>query len=174
MKVYFVTHATSKDNEDKTASGWKDVELSELGIQQAKERGETFKNIKLDMIYCSDLKRAVDTVQIAFRQKYPVFVDRRLRELNYGDFNGKPRDIVESMKQQRITDCFPNGESYEQGVARIRDFCQELKAAHPEKVILIVGHSVTQFGLDVFAGRRTIAECLSKPLKWQPYWEYDL
>ena len=99
MKVYFVTHATSRDNEDKSASGWKEVELSELGKQQARERGETFKDIRLDLICCSDLKRAVDTVQIAFGSKYPVILDKRLRELNYGDFNGKPREVVESMKK---------------------------------------------------------------------------
>lgn len=52
MKIYFVAHSTSKDNEDKLASGWKDVELSELGIKQSKELGERFKNIKVDLICC--------------------------------------------------------------------------------------------------------------------------
>ena len=66
MKIYFVAHAATTDNEAKISSGWKDVELSELGIQQSKELGEKFKNIKIDLICCSDLKRAVDTVKIAF------------------------------------------------------------------------------------------------------------
>ena len=65
MKIYFVTHSTSKDNEVGIASGWKDTELSELGIQQAKELGERFKSMKIDLICCSDLKRVVDTVKIA-------------------------------------------------------------------------------------------------------------
>lgn len=39
MKIYFAAHSTSKDNEAGIASGWKDVELSELGIQQSKELG---------------------------------------------------------------------------------------------------------------------------------------
>ena len=69
MKIYFATHATSRDNEAKISSGWKDVGLSELGIQQAKEMGNTFKDIKIDLICCSDLKRAVDTVKIAFGDK---------------------------------------------------------------------------------------------------------
>jgi broad specificity phosphatase PhoE len=33
MKIYFTTHSTTKDNENNIASGWNDVELSELGIQ---------------------------------------------------------------------------------------------------------------------------------------------
>ncbi len=47
MKIYFVTHSTTKDNEAGISSGWKDAELSELGIQQAKELGERLKNIKI-------------------------------------------------------------------------------------------------------------------------------
>jgi len=118
MKIYFAAHSTTKDNEAHLSSGWKDVGLSELGIQQAKEMGERFKEIKIDLICCSDLKRAVDTVKIAFGDKYPVIADKRLRELNYGDFNGKPSKVVKPMKKEHIKDPYPNGESYEQAVAR--------------------------------------------------------
>ena len=37
MKIYFAAHSTTKDNEAHLSSGWKDVELSDLGIQQSKE-----------------------------------------------------------------------------------------------------------------------------------------
>jgi len=174
MKIYFVAHATTEDNEKEIASGWKDVELSELGVQQAKEMGERFRNIKIDLICCSDLKRAVDTVKIAFGDKYPIIIDKRLRELNYGDFDGKPNKIVGYMKKERIKEPFPNGESYEQAMVRIYDFYQELKKNHPEKVVLIVGHRATQFGLDTLIGGKTLEECLSSSFKWQPYWEYNL
>src|SRR3989344_2612031 len=102
MKIYFAAHATTTDNEAKIASGWKDIELSELGIKQAHELGEIFKDIKLDLVCTSDLKRAVDSVKIAFGEKYPILIDARLRELNYGDFNGKPSEVVEKMKIERI------------------------------------------------------------------------
>lgn len=173
MKIYFAAHATTKDNEAKIASGWSDAELSDLGIKQAKELGETFKNIKLDIICCSDLRRAVDTVKIAFEGKYEVIVDQRLRELNYGDFNGKPSSIVEPMKIQHIKEPFPNGESYEQAVARVQGFYNELKEKYPDKIVLVVGHRATQYGLDVFAGK-TLEELLRTPFKWQPYWEYQI
>ncbi len=95
MKIYFATHVTTKDNELKLSSGWKDDKLSELGIQQAKELGEIFKNINIDLICCSDLKRAVDTVKIAFKGTIPIIIDRRLREVHYGDLNGKPKELVD-------------------------------------------------------------------------------
>ena len=172
MKIYFVTHSASKDNEAKISSGWKDVELSELGIQQAKELGERFKNIKIDLICCSDLKRAVDTVKIAFGDKIPIIIDKRLRELNYGDFNGKPSEIVGPMKKERIKEPFLNGESYEQAMARVHNFYKELKKNHSKKTVLIIGHRATQFGLDTLISGKSLEECLGVPLKWQSYWEY--
>ena len=174
MKIYFATHATSKDNEAHISSGWKNIELSELGVKQAKELGKIFKDIKIDLVCCSDLKRAVDTVRIGFENKYPIIIDKRLRELNYGDFNGKPASMVGSMKIEKIKEPFPNGESYEQAMIRVHDFYKELKQNHPNKTVLVIGHRTTQYGLDTLAGGKTLEECLSMPFKWQPYWDYSL
>jgi broad specificity phosphatase PhoE len=173
MKIYFAPHSTSYDNEAKLASGWKDVELSALGIEQSKDLGERFKDIKLDLICCSDLKRAVDTVQIAFGDTIPVIIDKRLRELNYGDFDGKSKELVWSMRPNAIKNPFSNGESYEKAMVRTHEFFNELKEKYPNKTILIVGHRATQYGLDTLSGK-TIEECLAIPFKWQPYWEYNL
>jgi broad specificity phosphatase PhoE len=173
MKIYFATHSTSKDNEAEVSSGWKDIELSELGVKQSKELGDRFRNIKIDLICCSDLKRAVDTVKIAFGDKIPIIIDKRLRELNYGDFNGKPSNIVGPMKKEHVKEPFPDGESYEQAMDRIQEFYKELKKKHPDKTVLVVGHRATQYGLDTLINRKTIEECLSVLFKWQPYWEYN-
>ena len=174
MKIYFATHATTTDNEEGIASGWKEVGLSELGIKQAKQLGFRFKDIKIDLICCSDLKRAVDTVKIAFQDKIPVIIDKRLRELNYGDFNGKPSKIVSLMINKAIKEPFKNGESYEQGMVRLHEFYNDLKKRYKkDETILVVGHRATQYGLDTMTGK-TIEQCLSKPLEWQPYWEYNI
>ena len=174
MKIYFAAHATTTDNEAKISSGWRNVGLSELGIQQAEEMGERFREIKIDLICCSDLKRAVDTVEIAFAGKYPVIADKRLRELNYGDFDGKPSGVVELMKKTHIKEPYPSGESYEQAIKRIQEFYRELKEKDPGKTVLVVGHRATQYGLDTLVGGKTIEECLNTPFEWQPYWEYSL
>jgi len=44
MEIYFVAHAITTDNEKELSSGWKDVELSELGIKQAKELRNSSKD----------------------------------------------------------------------------------------------------------------------------------
>ena len=174
MKVYFITHSTSKDNEVGLSSGWKDVSLSKTGIQQAQEISTRFENIHFDLICSSDLIRSVETVRIAFGEQYPVAVDKRLREINYGNFNGKPFDLVDPMNNKWIKMPFPGGESYEKAMARIHDFYRELKSNHPEDVILVVGHRATKFGLDTFSGKITLEECLSIQHWWQPFWEYEL
>lgn len=173
MKIYFATHSTTIDNEAKLASGWKDVELSKLGIQQAKDLGERFKDIHIDLVCCSDLKRAVDTVQIAFENKIPIIFDKRLREINYGDFNGKPTKTIEPTKREKIEKSFLNGESYKQAITRVQNFYSELKKKYSDKTVLVVGHRATQYGLYTLIGGKTIEECLSIPFKWQPYWEYN-
>ena len=173
MHIFFAAHGTTTDNENKIASGWKDVELSELGKEQAIELGKVFESMPLDLVCCSDLQRALNTAKLAFGDKLPIMVDKRLRELNYGDFNGQPSAIVESMKTNKIHASFANGESYEQAVTRNQEFYKELRQKYFDKTVLIIGHRATQYGLETLINRKTLEELLSVKFKWQPYWEYQ-
>jgi broad specificity phosphatase PhoE len=174
MKIYFATHATTTDNEKGIASGWNNAGLSRQGIQQAEQLRHRFDDKRLGLICCSDLSRAVDTAIMAFADELPIITDSRLREINYGDLNAKPVDIVDPMNAKWIDEPFPNGESYRQAIARTHDFYHELKQNHSEKVVLVVGHRTSRLGLETLAGGRNISDCLSTPFKWQPYWEYNL
>ena len=174
--TYFV-HGTTTDNEQHISSGWKDVELSELGIQQSKEL--PLKNtIKFDTVFCSDLKRAVDSAELSFKDKFPIAVDNRLRECNYGDYNGKLSKEVEPLQEQRIEESFPNGESYEEVKDRIENFLTEIKEKYDGKHIAIVAHKAPQLALNVLLKGMTWEEAFStdwrKVGNWQPGWEYVL
>ena len=120
------------------------------------------------------MKRATETVRIAFGSAVPVIADARLRELNYGDFNGQPSAVVEAMKRDKIKEPFPNGESYEQAVGRVRSFLLELKEKYSDKTVLVVGHRATHYGLEILANGVSIEELLAAPFRWQPYWEYEI
>ena len=95
--TYFV-HGTTTDNEKHISSGWKDVDISELGIKQSKELPLLNTTI-FDTVFCSDLKRAIHSTKISFKDKCPIVIDKRLRECNYGDYNGKPSEIVEPLQK---------------------------------------------------------------------------
>ena len=65
MRLIFETHATSLDNEAGLASGWFDVDLSSLGVRQARELGERRREDRIEAVYSSDLTRAARTASIA-------------------------------------------------------------------------------------------------------------
>ena len=65
-KIIYFVHGTTYDNELGKCSGWKQVELSELGIQQAVRLGEITKDLKFDVMFTSDLKRAIDSSNLAW------------------------------------------------------------------------------------------------------------
>ena len=87
--TYFV-HGTTTDNEQHLGTGWLPGELSALGIEQSKKLREQVSDERFDVVFCSDLKRAVDSAKFAFEGTYEIIPDNRLRECNYGDLNGKP------------------------------------------------------------------------------------
>mgnify|MGYP003403435086 CR=1 FL=1 len=99
VKITTFAHGTTLDNEKEISSGWYDVELSPLGIEQSKKLREQTKDTKFDIVFCSDLKRAVDTANLAFEGVAPIIVDARLRECNYGSLNAGPSSIVEPMQE---------------------------------------------------------------------------
>lgn len=172
--IIFEAHGTTFDNEAHRASGWNDVALSTLGEQQSREMGERYKDNHFNAIFCSDLKRAVDSAKIAFEGKFPIISDRRLRECDYGDMAQSPSEQVDAEKPKRIDTPFPNGESYEQTLARMKSFLDDLKTHYDGKRVMIIGHRATQYGLEHWILGKPLMEIIPAPWKWQPGWTYQL
>jgi alpha-ribazole phosphatase/probable phosphoglycerate mutase len=175
--TYFV-HGTTMDNEREISSGWSDAELSELGRQQSITLPKKIGEKKFDTVFCSDLKRAVESAKLSFEGAAPIVVDARLRECNYGIYNGKPSAVVEPMQEESISEPFSEGESYEVVKARIADFLSFLKQNYEGKHVAIVAHKAPQLALDVLLSRKTweqaFVEDWRKRKAWQPGWEYVL
>ena len=160
-------------------SGWKDVELSVLGEQQAVTLKEQTKDTMFDVVFCSDLQRAHKSALLAWDGVYPIIPDARLRECNYGTLNGASSDIVEPMQEDEcIENKFPEGESYEDVKTRVADFLEFLKTNYEGKRVAIVAHKAPQLSLDVLLKDKTwkqaLAEDWRKKKAWQPGWEYVL
>ena len=148
VEILFESHGTTYDNEQGLSSGHFDVEFSELGAEQSKQLGERRKDENFDAIFCSDLKRAYKTAEIAFGNSFPVIKDSRLRECNYGDLTRHPSEEVEGQRLQRINRPFPSGESYEECAGRMKSFLEELLKNYDGKKVMIIGHRATQYGLE--------------------------
>jgi len=176
VKITYFVHGTTTDNEKKLSSGMKDVELSELGIKQSKELTGQTTDKKFDVVFTSDLKRAVDSTNISFAKKYKIIIDKRLRECDYGDFNGKESKIVEPMQEENIIKRFPNGESYEDVKKRIKEFLNYLYRHYSGKHVAIVAHKAPQLAIEVLLNNKSWKQAFEedwrKKGKWQPGWEY--
>lgn len=178
VKITYFVHGTTTDNENNKSSGWNDVKLSDLGIQQSKDLAKLTPDKVFDVVFTSDLSRAVDSANLTWGDKYPKITDKRLRECNYGDLNGKDSDIVEPLQEQSITTSMPNGESYEDVKARINDFLNSVKSEYDGKHIAIVAHKAPQLALDVLLKGMTWEEAFAndwrKQKAWIPGWEYEV
>lgn len=179
IKITNFAHGADADEDKKISSGWSDVGLSELGIQQGRELRDQAKDRKFDVVFCSDFKRASDTAELAFGGIYEIIKDDRLRECNYGKLNGAPSTIVEPMcAGECIYNKFPEGESYEDVKNRVADFLKFLKKNYDGKNVAIVAHKAPQLALDVLLKGKTweqaVAEDWRHTKSWQPGWEYEI
>ena len=176
IKITYFPHGTTKDNENKISSGWSDVELSELGLQQAVNLKDKIRDKHFDVVFCSDLKRAVNSAKLIFGDEIETIPDTRLRECNYGKYNAGPSEIVEPMQEENIIKKFSEGESYEDVKVRIGDFLNFLKENYDGKQVAIVAHKAPQLALDVLLKNKTweqaFAEDWRKTKAWQSGWEY--
>ena len=163
--TYFV-HGTTLDNEKGLSSGWSDVELSPLGVQQSIDLKGQIGNKKFA------------TVKLTFKGTAPIIPDARLRECNYGEYNAQLSVVVEPMQEKSVTQKFPGGESYEDVKARVADFLQFLKQNYNGKSVAIVAHKAPQLALEVLLKSKNweqaFAEDWRKTHAWQPGWEYVL
>lgn len=177
VRITYFVHGTTTDNEQNLATGWLPGELSDKGRQQAEELGHQVSDQRFDIVFCSDLKRAVESADLGFSKKYKIIQDKRLRECNYGDHNGRPHDFKDRMEDY-IVRPFTNGESYKDVETRMADFLAMLKSDYEGKHIAIVAHQAPQLALDVLLKNKSweqaIAEDWRNKKAWQPGWEYEL
>lgn len=173
--IYFV-HGTTTDNLENKATGWLPGELSEIGIQQSKELKNKINIDEIDIVFCSDLQRAVDSANYVFGNEKEIIVDNRLRECNYGELNGQPTTLVKD--EEHIENKFPNGESMLDVEKRMRDFCEFLLENYNGKHIAIVAHKSPQLALQVITQGKTWKEAIEKDWRktkaWQPGWRYRI
>jgi broad specificity phosphatase PhoE len=167
----YETHATSEDNEAGIATGWLGGRLSEAGRRQAEELGRRRRDDGIELVVASDLNRAVETATIAFAGSgLPVVLDWRLRECDYGTYNGLPRSMLDAERVRRVDEPWPGGESWRQAVARVESCLDELRGER----VLLIGHVATRWALDHRVHGRPLEELAAEEFEWRPGWEYVL
>ena len=65
MRVYVIRHGESETNLSKRWTGWKAVNLTEKGYEDAKKAGKIIGDVTFDKVFSSDLRRAKETAMTA-------------------------------------------------------------------------------------------------------------
>ena len=151
--LYIVRHGETDWNKMGKYQGITDVPLNENGLNQAKACGEALKDITFDRILSSDLSRALVTAEtIRGDCTTPITVDKRLRELNFGDWEAMLFSDIEARWPGLIDEMYlrphlvkvPNGESFkdlqDRAWAGLEEF---LNKNDEEETLLIACHGGT-------------------------------
>jgi len=130
--LVLVRHGQSEWNLKNLFTGWRDVDLTEQGVKEARDAGRKLKaqGLTFDVAYTSALKRAQRTLDLMLEElalsKIPVTKDQALNERDYGDLSGLNKDDArkkwgeEQVHQWRRSYDIqpPGGESLKDTVAR--------------------------------------------------------
>ena len=94
MKLVLLRHGESQWNKENRFTGWTDIDLTQKGIEEAKNAGKLLKaeGFTFDIVYTSVLKRAIHTLWNVLDEMdlawIPVYRSWRLNEKSYGDLQG--------------------------------------------------------------------------------------
>lgn len=150
-KIFIFRHGQTVDNFNHTFSGFRQSDLTESGIEEAKKIGEELKDQKVTRAYQSDLIRSQHTLNLVLEKYHPntpIFTDPRIKERDYGDLTGKNKDEIEKENPQQYKLWHrsydvppPNGESIQMVEKRVMSFLDELlPSIKPDEIIFISAH----------------------------------
>lgn len=152
LALFIVRHGESEGNKGRYFTGHGPSPLTALGLRQAEAVARLLAGQALDVLYSSDLPRALQTVApLARATGLPVRERASLRERNLGDITGVPFDeaavrhpeIWQALSSRAPDYRPPGGESHEDCGRRIATFLTELHETHPEGRIAIVSHGIS-------------------------------
>ncbi len=153
-EVWFLRHGETDWNRERRYQGHTDVPLNARGREQARRNGAALKEAlggaRRPVFVASPLARCVETLEIARaamglpKRRYAI--DDRIIEIDLGRWNGKTYDEVaaedpgvhERRNAEKWDFRIPEGETYREAAARVRDFLTDLKGP-----AVIVGHGAT-------------------------------
>ncbi|HML23021.1 MAG TPA: histidine phosphatase family protein [Aggregatilinea sp.] len=153
-RVYSIRHGETAWNALGRWQGHAPVPLNETGMNQAQQlaRWLAQSDERIDVIYSSDLKRAMQTAQaVGDALGLSILPERRLREVDLGEWQGLNHSEAEAWDTDRYAafkaDWYnvptPSGESRNELKARVRAAFDEITARHAGQHVALVTHGGT-------------------------------
>jgi probable phosphoglycerate mutase len=151
MKLFIVRHVETVGNIEKRLTGRNAYDITENGYRTIENLEQYLTNVKIDKIYSSPLKRAVETVlSIANKNSVDIEICEDLIEMYFGIYDGWRWEDVNSVnpniKEKQIETNeimgIENQETTEQVADRMYRKIQEIADGNSGKTVLIASHGV--------------------------------
>lgn len=145
-KLILARHGETTWNVEKIYRGRTDVNLDEVGIKQAELLGKYLSNWRLEVIYSSPLKRALDTAKLVARyQKVGVHTAQGLIDFDYGEWQSLPEQEVKRRYPALLNEWhdnphkvrMPGGESLEDVRRRAIEVVNDVLSKYQGSVLLV-------------------------------------
>lgn len=149
MKIYLARHGQTDWNLHNKIQGWSDVPLNKTGLEQAKVLGESLRGVKFDKVYCSPLRRAKETAEVALATAgalMDIDFEKNLVERGFGEFEGKSGEEYDAAKYwDFLLNCDAQGvESVKEMMARGEKVKMRILGENKkEATVLVVGHGAS-------------------------------
>jgi len=148
IRLLLVRHGLTQWNEEKRYLGNTDIPLNKIGKQQAIALAHALREEHFEQIYSSTLQRALDTAAvIKANRKISLITDPRLREINFGVFEGLTFSEAKTQYPTMLSAWLDNydqppdeGELFSSLTERVCSFLGDLKMIEAPQTKLIVSH----------------------------------
>ena len=151
VKVILIRHGETDWNREQIFRGRIDVALNETGLAQAGAVQESLRDVQIDKIYSSPLKRAFETASVLEENRgLEVEIEEGFIDIDFGEWQGLSHEKVKEKykkpyeawlaEPQKVV--FPDGESLEDVDKRSMKALEKVIENHPEETLAIVSHRV--------------------------------
>lgn len=151
VRIYLVRHGEAQGNVQEFFQGHIDTDISEKGRKQLECLAERFKDIPIEAVYSSPLRRAFSTAEAVNRHHgFEIKTDAGLMEINGGKWEGvKWTELPERFPDEYMTWCkkinefhAPGGESTGQVYDRISGTMKKIASENNGRTIAVVSHGL--------------------------------
>jgi broad specificity phosphatase PhoE len=177
MKITLVRHAEVDEKYIGCYNGHNDIGLSSKGRIQAKALSQKLSTYRYDAVFCSDLRRAKETIKEFSHLKDIIYTDK-LREKSWGKHEGLSFDEIIAQNEIKYINFLQwikalDGEPYEEYVKRIENFFMHYLPSIKKENILIVTHAGVIRTLMSIVQNTTLEEAFSNKVDHGSFIIYD-
>ena len=175
VRLILARHGETAWNDASRYQGQADVPLNDVGRWQAAALARRLAHEEIHAIYASDLQRSWETAQVIVASRshsLPVRAESRLREMNFGDWEGltyaeiQERDLhsLTAWETDPVHIPPPGGETVSQVASRVQSSLGAISRVHQDKTVLLVAHG----------GSLRVLLCLALGMDPQAQWQFRL